>query len=85
MSECCVCHQENPVGTTFQLTEEEKSVIGSQAPDEVFYCQPCLTIMQDREAGAQLLKGLYEMRLKELGVGHAKEAAQQLLKLLKGK
>jgi hypothetical protein len=38
--------------------------------------------MQDRESGAQLLKGFYEMRLRELGVPRAREAAEQFHKKL---
>jgi hypothetical protein len=73
------------MGETFVLTADEKAAIGPEAPDEVFYCHPCLKVMQDREGGAQLLKGLYEMSLREAGVGPAKEMASRFHdRLLKG-
>ena len=57
------------------LTSEERSAI-PQAPEIVFYCLACLRVMRDKEAGAQLLKGLYEMQLRQLGVPGAQERAQ---------
>ena len=82
---CCVCHQNFEGGKTFELTEEERELIGPQAPQEVYYCPPCLRVMSDRDSGAQLIKGLYEMRLKELGVPNSREASLKLLKFLTGK
>jgi hypothetical protein len=63
-----VCNKDYEQGDTFTLTEEEKAAIGPTAPDEVSYCSPCLRVMQDRTTGAELLKGLYEMLLRESGV-----------------
>jgi hypothetical protein len=69
---CCICGQDFEIGgQTIRLTEDEK-VEGLEAPEEVDYCASCFKVMSDREAGAQLLKGLYEMKLKELGVVNAK-------------
>jgi len=66
---CCVCQKEfESGGKTFVLTDEEKKAIGESASDEVDYCGPCIKVMEDQEAGAQLLKGLYEMGLRETGV-----------------
>jgi hypothetical protein len=85
-STCCVCQKEREGGETFVLTDEEKAAIGPTAPDEIYYCKPCLKVMQDRQGGAQLLKGLYEMGLREAGVGQAQELAKRFhTNLLKGK
>lgn len=65
---CCVCQRSFEDGKTFVLTDEEKAAIGEDAPDELSYCSACLKVMEtDREGGAQLLKGLYEMDLREKG------------------
>ena len=65
---CIICQKPYATGETFTLTDAEKKAIGDSAPDEVNYCSACLKVMQDREAGAQLLKGLYEMHLRAAGV-----------------
>jgi hypothetical protein len=66
------------------LTPEEKKAFPDPAkvPDEVSYCTPCLRVMKDRASGAQLLKGLYEMRLRELGVNNAAKLAEAYHKVL---
>ena len=79
---CCVCHKPNE-GTTFTLTPEERGSFPN-SPETVHYCRACLRVMQDRETGAQLLRGFYEMRLRELGVPNAREAADQFHKKLIG-
>lgn len=80
---CCICRQ-TKTGQAFILTPEEREALGPQAPEEVFYCSACLKVMRDREAGAQLLKGLYEMRLREIGVADPSEAAYRLYVKLVG-
>lgn len=83
---CCVCSKSFVDGKTFTLTEEEKLAFPDYetAPDEVSYCASCLRVMSDKISGAQLLKGLYEMRLRQRGVSRARERADvfhnQLLK-----
>lgn len=80
---CVVCHTQSTQGTTFTLTPEERQAIPG-APETVHYCKACLRVMKDREAGAQLLKGAYEMKLRELGVPRATEIAEQFhVKLLR--
>jgi hypothetical protein len=75
-----VCQKPYEVGgKTFVLTDEEKALMGDDAPDEVSYCSACVKVMEDRTSGAQLLKGLYEMQLREAGVtsGNARKMAQR--------
>ena len=84
---CVICNK--PIGEdgkTFTLTEEESRLIypDGSGQSEVSYCKSCLRVMQDREAGASLLKGLYEMELRKLGVTNAKLLSERFLaKLLK--
>lgn len=76
---CCICTNSfKSGGESFTLTKEEK--VTEQAPDELHYCSACLKIMKSRESGAQLLKGLYEMQLRESGVNSniARKMAQRL-------
>lgn len=69
-------------GKTFPLTDAEKAAIGDPAINEVHYCTPCLNLMEkpeNRITGAQLLKGMYEMRLRQTGVSavNARRMAQR--------
>lgn len=75
---CCVCSQPFDTGRSFEITAEEKAAFppGDDIPERVHYCSSCLRIMEDREAGAQLLKGLYEMQLRQRGVRNAKQLAE---------
>ena len=73
---CAVCGNTHE-GTTFTLTAEERQALPPDAPGTVHYCKACLRVMEDRETGAQLLKGTYEMKLRELGVPRAREIAEQ--------
>jgi hypothetical protein len=69
MKTCCICQNEVDFsGKTFTPTNEEKQAIGNQP---IHYCSSCLGLMekpQNKEEGAQLLKGLYEMELRKRGV-----------------
>ena len=79
---CCIC--EKPFeqgGESYTLTKEEK--LTKEAPDELHYCSACIKIMKDRESGAQLLKGLYEMQLRKNGVNG--NTARQMSKKLYAK
>jgi len=73
---CCICTRTSATGKTFTLTPEELEAAGPEAPKEVHYCKHCLRVMQDRESGAQLLKGLYEMQLLARGVPNAKALSE---------
>jgi hypothetical protein len=73
---CCICTRDFVNGKSFTLTPEEQKVLGPNVK-EVHYCAACLRVSVDRESGAQLLKGLYEMRLRELGVPRAKELSEE--------
>jgi len=86
---CCVCQKRLTLkeGKTFLLTDEEKAAIGDQAVDEVYYCTPCLNLMEkpeNQKTGAQLLKGMYEMKLRRIGVGrvNARKMAQRFYEKL---
>jgi len=83
MPECVVCSKDRDKGTTYQLTPEEKQALGAHSVDEVFYCDPCHKLMQDPTAGAQFLKGMYEMTLRQFGVGEAEKLAQDFHTLLR--
>ncbi len=73
---CCVCGREfEGGGKSFELTAAEKAVL-PDPPDEVHYCGPCLKVMEDPVAGAELLKGMHEMKLRELGVEQADQRAE---------
>lgn len=85
MPECVVCSRNKDDGTTYQLTREERLALGEHAVDEVFYCTPCHKLMQDPTAGAQLLKGMYEMTLRQFGVGGAEKLAQEFHTILRKK
>jgi hypothetical protein len=82
---CCICQNPFEKGDTFILTDAEKAAIGVNAPKEVSYCLSCLKVMRDPEAGAQLLKGLYEMELQEKGAPRtiARALADRFYKKLK--
>lgn len=73
---CFVCQRSFVEGKTFLLTAEEKAAIGSEALNEIHYCLACLKVMQDPVTGPQLLKGFYEMSLREAGV--PQEAASKM-------
>jgi hypothetical protein len=74
---CCVCNHAFVNGKTFTLTAEERASIGPQAPEQVDYCSACLNVFEDRDSGAQLLKGLYEMQLRQHGVPNARERSEK--------
>ena len=76
MPNCCICTRATTI-KPFTLTPAEKDAIGPDAPDEIYYCKHCLKVMEDKESGAQLLKGLYEMQLASLGVPNAKEISEK--------
>lgn len=74
---CCVCENPFTEGKSFTLTPEEREAIGPDAPQEIHYCKHCLRVMEDKESGAQLLKGLYEMQLAARGVPNAKAISER--------
>lgn len=74
---CCVCANVFMGGKSFTLTPEEMAAAGPDAPQEVHYCRHCIKVMEDRESGAQLLKGLYEMQLTARGVPNAKAISER--------
>lgn len=76
--ECCVCHRrlEGHHETIF-LTPSEKQVVEEAgvrpAPNSFLYCIPCWKILADAQRGAQLMRGLGEMTLRQGGVGEDAE------------
>ncbi len=75
MNDCCMClrtfHSEPVV---IVLTEEERrsfQALDIKPPRELVYCRPCIETIQDKQQGAQILKGLYQMTLTAAGVPNA--------------
>lgn len=81
-SKCVVCGRSFVHGTRFDLTPEEKVLIGPDAPDYVDYCASCLRVTQNLQQGANLIKGMYEKRLREQGIPNASGIATAFHKWL---
>lgn len=82
--ECFVCKRDFRLQEceVVELTDEERQAIGSSAPTKQIYCKPCWRALKDPEQGPQLLKGLFLLRAKQLGVRDADEKAEAYYKLL---
>jgi hypothetical protein len=63
------------------LTEAVKDTLREQGltpPNEYHYCAPCWRVVSDRERGAQLLRGFFQVNLKGLGYANADKAGERL-------
>jgi hypothetical protein len=61
--------------TVIRLTTAEKKQLklqGETPADELFYCPPCLRILQDPEAGPKFMRGVFEQQLRASGVPGSK-------------
>lgn len=70
---CVMCHRKVDEDNTHKvvLTEAEKQVLlnqGAEAPDQLLYCLPCWKTMADPVAASAVIRGVFEMGLRRLGV-----------------
>jgi hypothetical protein len=77
----CMCgyEKEREHCTVIRLSTEEKKQLlaqGHSAPSELFYCPPCLRVLQDPEQGPKLMRGVREQML--LASGVPKQQAKEL-------
>lgn len=77
----CMCgyDKERSACTVIKLTTKEKRDLlaqGQEAPNECFYCPPCLRTIQDPVQGPKLMRGVREQML--LAAGVSKKRATEL-------
>lgn len=82
MGDCCVCSRAVGMsGARLELTASEKEFVTNTtrepAPDYYLYCKPCLRLLMDRQAGAQLQKGVLQASLRGNGVPNAERIASK--------
>ena len=81
---CCICSQTREC-VVLTLTDEERaaaSKVGTNLGETLAYCKACYKIATDPFVGAQLIKGLLEMRLRASGNPRAEEAGKKLHEFL---
>ncbi len=62
------------------LTHEEKAALlanNTTPPKECVYCKPCWNILKDPITGPTLMKGLFQIQLREIGVPQAEGRARR--------
>lgn len=59
------------------LEREQIVAAGQEALDEYIYCKPCWRTLSNKATGPSLMKGLFQIRLRQLGVSNAEQIAQQ--------
>lgn len=63
------------------LTPEEIQTItansGTAPQAQMFYCKPCWRTLQDPNSGPSLMKGIYQIGLRALGVSNADTLAKR--------
>jgi ribosomal protein S27E len=78
---CGICGRprERDDADIITLTPEERKIIGPNAPVEVVKCKPCQRLMLNPEAALQVMKGLAQIGLQQLGVnvGAADKATEK--------
>ncbi len=94
MLRCCVCDRDWPDDKCQQLTltdEERAHVVatGAKVKEPFIYCNPCWRVLSDRMMGAQLMKSVFQLHLRQRGRFDAEVATQayydRLLGLSKGR
>ena len=80
--ECGICGRERERRTckVIKVTEAERQQItdiGQTPLDEYIYCNPCWRAISNRLTGPQLMKGLFLVRMRHLGVPNADHLANQ--------
>jgi hypothetical protein len=83
---CDVCHKDKDCQHTITLNAEQKRALteatGRPAPEVLHYCAPCWGIVNDRERGASLLRGMLQTRLHGMGRANAKRSGDRLYAFL---
>jgi len=79
---CGICGQERDRDKCHivVLTDLERKQIldtGQEPLDEYAYCKPCWRTMSNKATGTALMKGLFQIRLRQLGVPNAEQVAQK--------
>ena len=62
------------------LTDEEKKAIrasGAEPQDEYHYCRPCWKNLANPVSGPAFMKGIFQIRLRQLGVANAEQLANK--------
>lgn len=82
MLHCGVCSASWPRSAyhIIVLTEDEKESLrlaGQDPPDECLYCKACWKTLTNPVSGPMLMKGIYQVRLQELGVSGAEKLADE--------
>lgn len=82
MPHCGVCGQERDRGKCHIIVlsdrEREQIIATGQEPlDEYTYCKPCWRTLSNKATGLSLMKGLFQIRLRHLGVSNAELIAQK--------
>jgi hypothetical protein len=85
---CINCGRERAQeeGRVVKLDDEAREMIKTltkeTAPEDFFYCAPCYRVITDREMGARLISGWFEMQLRVAGHPRAAQAAEAVYKFL---
>lgn len=74
---CCLCERVFSVGHTYDLTADERDLLGPDAPAALSYCEACLKVAQNLQQGAWLLRGYFEQALRAQDVPDAKKRADE--------
>lgn len=79
---CSICKRDKPRGAcvVLDLTKQEQEAfvaIGDKTTRELAYCRPCWKVISDPNTGTSLMKGLLEIRLRQLGVSNAEGIADR--------
>ena len=90
MMKCCVCGRQggDEDFTTILLTEPEKASVrklGVEPDEKYIYCEPCIRILRNREAGARLMQGVARNHLSSLGHPSPDEASEKVYEAMRGK
>lgn len=84
---CCVCGRKGPEKSMVVITisDEEKATIktmGVEPKDAYVYCNPCMSILKNREAGARLIQGALRNDLKAAGHPSPEDASSKVYERL---
>lgn len=79
---CGVCsiRRERADCHVVELTDEEVRSLtnaGLKPEKELFYCKPCWKTLTDPKTAPMVMKGLFQMRLRQLGVSNSEEIANR--------
>ena len=79
---CGLCGKSRPRGACHieVLTEQEMEYLrqtGQKPLKEYVYCRPCWKTLSNRISGPSVIKGLFQIRLRQLGLPNAEKAASR--------